>query len=206
MVVVRGKEGLKSRDLIYCLKIPNLNLPQYKHNSNHMAELARDFHNDLQSEDLAHLDNPEEYEQKLQEVMDAIPASQKLEEPHLTEMNWSATEAQIAKAIDLGKNKMARGLDRCSYKLWKALKTCHESLLAQPNTTSFNVVKTLTELVTDIQTHGLDPNTDFVHIWMCPMFKKKDLTEIGNYHPISLINTDYKVLTKVMGLQLNDHA
>jgi hypothetical protein len=67
-------------------------------------------------------------------------------------------------------------------------------------------VKALSIIITDIQTHDLDPNADFAVAWMCPVFKKKDPTEIGNYRPISILNTDYKLLTKVMALQLNNRA
>ena len=35
--------------------------------------------------------------------------------------------------------------------------------------------------------------------------RKKDQTEISNYCPITLLNTDYKILTKVLALQLMDH-
>lgn len=38
--------------------------------------------------------------------------------------------------------------------------------------------------------------------WMCPLYKKKDRTEISNYRPIIILNTNYKLLTKVLGLQL----
>ena len=196
----------KPRDLIYHLKVPNSNPPQYERNSHRMAELSRNFHNDLQLEDLSHFRDQEDHDHKLSKILDAIPASQQLSEPHLTEMNWSATEAQIAKAIELGKNKTAMGLDGCPYELWKALKSCHESLSSQPHARSFDIVKTLTIIITDIQTHGLDPNADFAVAWMCPVFKKKDPTEIGNYRPISILNTDYKLLTKVMALQLNSRA
>jgi hypothetical protein len=41
---------------------------------------------------------------------------------------------------------------------------------------------------------------------MCPLFKKKDPTDISNYHPIMLMNADYKLLTKVLAIQLMDHA
>lgn len=39
---------------------------------------------------------------------------------------------------------------------------------------------------------------------MCPIYKKKDRTEISNYRLITLLNTDYKILTKVLALQLMD--
>ena len=57
----------------------------------------------------------------------------------------------------------------------------------------------------DIQVHDLDPKANFAVAWMCPAFKKKDPTKIGNYRPISILNMDYKMLTKVMALQLNNH-
>jgi hypothetical protein len=61
-------------------------------------------------------------------------------------------------------------------------------------------------LFRDIQEHGIDNRTNFMTGWMCPIFKKKDPTEISNYRLITLLNTDYKLLTKVLAIQLLDHA
>jgi hypothetical protein len=41
---------------------------------------------------------------------------------------------------------------------------------------------------------------------MCPIYKKKDPTEISNYRPIMLLNIDYKLLTKVLAMQLMESA
>jgi len=30
---------------------------------------------------------------------------------------------------------------------------------------------------------------------MCPIYKKGDHAHIGNYHPITVLNTDYKIFT-----------
>jgi hypothetical protein len=41
---------------------------------------------------------------------------------------------------------------------------------------------------------------------MCPLFKKKDPTDIRNYHLITVLNTTYKLLIKVLALQLMEHT
>ncbi len=93
------------------------------------------------------------------------------------------------------------GLDGCPYELWKALHQKHQAnqQLGKP---SFDIVKTLALVFQDIQQNETQENTDFTSGWMCPIYKKKDRAEICNYRPITLLNTDYKILTKVLALQL----
>jgi hypothetical protein len=55
-------------------------------------------------------------------------------------------------------------------------------------------------------THGMDLDSDFSIGWMCPLYKKKDKTRIENYRPITLLNTDYKTMTKALATQLAKHA
>jgi len=123
----------KPHDLIYRLRVPNVVPLQYEHDSTRMAELSCNYHDELQYKDITTFNDQEEHDQKLCNVTDAIPASQWLPEPLWTSMNWSATTDQVAKVINLGKNKTATGLDRCPYELWKALKARHERLSTQPD-------------------------------------------------------------------------
>lgn len=64
------------------------------------------------------------------------------------------------------------------------------------------MIRTLTIVINDIQLHGVDPQTEFTLGWMCPIYKKKERTEIENYRPITLLNTHYKKLTKALAMQI----
>ena len=191
----------KPRDLIKRLKIPNSNPAQYETNTARMAQLAREYHNNLQQDDLTGQENQNEHELSLNESLNALPIDQHLQEPTYTPLNWCVTQAQVEEALNLSKNGSATGMDGCPFELWKSLHA-HYTTTRHINQSGFNITKTLTEVFNDIQLHGVDPNTNFALGWMCPIYKKKDPTEISNYRPITLMNTDYKILTKTLALQL----
>ena len=199
-----GKEK-RPRNPIHRLKIPNTNPPQYEHNSKRMANLAHNHHDNLQNEDIDPNVSPEEYDRLLEEILNKIPENQQPEEPDRTRMSWKVTEGQVSEALHCTKDGTATGLDGCPYKLWKALEKRHNKL-RHKDAPSFDVIKVLTYLFQDIQEHGVDDRTEFMTGWMCPLFKKKDPTDIRNYRPITLLNTDYKILTKVLAIQLLDHV
>ena len=166
---------------------------------------ARDHHEALQEEDIDPNISPEEYDQKLEEILRNVPETQRLQEPGNTPMSWKLTEEQVQKALSLAKDGSATGLDGCPYELWKALQKRHDKLRHR-NNQSFDIIKILTHIYRDIQAHGVDERTEFTMGWMCPLFKKKDPTDIRNYRLITLMNADYKLLTKTLAIQLMDHA
>jgi hypothetical protein len=71
------------------------------------------------------------------------------------------------------------------------------------NQASMSLRRLITTIFNDIQTIGLNEESTFALGWMCPIHKKKDPTEISNYHhPITLLNANYKLLTKVLAIQI----
>ena len=101
------------------------------------------------------------------------------------------------------KNGMATGVDGCPYELWKALKERYDEDISTSKQ-GFDIVKALTTVYQDIQKYGLEEMSKFALGWMCPLYKKKDPTKISSYRPITLLNTDYKILTKALAVQLMD--
>lgn len=58
----------------------------------------------------------------------------------------------------------------------------------------------------DIEDNGPKPNLKFSEGWLCPIYKKEDRTDIGNYWPITVLNTDYRMLTKILTTRLGEIA
>ena len=88
-------------------------------------------------------------------------------------------------------------MDGIPHELWKALETCfkHKEKDTGPK---FNIIKCLTQVYNDIERHGLCKPSDFPQGWMCPLYKKGETNEISNYRPITVLNTDYKIMTRVL--------
>ena len=110
-----------------------------------MAEIACNHHESLQEEDIDPDINPEEYNTRLNEILDKIPENQRLVEPDQTNMCWKVTEDQVSQALSRTKDGTATGLDGCPYELWKALEKQHNHLRTK-GTPSFDVIKALTYL------------------------------------------------------------
>lgn len=205
----------KPRDVIQRLTIPETHPQKFVTNSRKMANLASQYHNSLQDKGLApqlECDTEEiqrelipnannEYE--LNEVLNTIPANQKYSHQAAPELSKRITRDYVQSALKLGKNNSATGLDGCPYELWKKLNKMY--LEAQSaDRIGFNVLDMLTLVFQDIQQHGVEEDTEFTEGWMCPIFKKKDRTKIENYRPITLLNSDYKIFTKALSIQLLD--
>ena len=195
----------KPRDLILELKIPNSIPPRFERSTKRMADLAKNYHEKLQYDgiDLPH-DHPE-YKIRTRTILEEIPTNQRLSEEDRNAFEWKVEPNHVREALTLAKNHSATGMDGCPYELWKELNEINDKA-EEAGGNGFDIAATLATVFQDIQEHGVDERSDFALGWMCPIYKKKDKQEISNYRPITLLNTDYKLLTKVLAIQLMKHV
>ena len=191
-----GKEQ-KPRDLLYALKIPNTEPPAYEKRSDRMAEIARDYHDSLQEADEAadqHTRNA-----AMDDVLQCVNVT--IADDEKRELAELIKPEEVRKAIkDLPDGKAA-GTDGLPHELWKKLTEQHidDEMCLRP---AFDVVTALTAVYNDIEQEGMVVGTNFSEGWMCPIYKKNDRTEIANYRPITVLNTDYKIFTRALTTKL----
>ncbi|KAF8079077.1 Endonuclease/exonuclease/phosphatase [Lyophyllum atratum] len=213
----QSNKAAKPRDLIYALKktdrqqadpvesVPLVGHPrpeqQYEKDSEKMAELGRDYHDDLQRQ--GNSADPDSRRRTTASVLGGL--SNETTESQKRELNAFVTREEVAEALRQSKNGTAAGIDGATYELWKALDNrFKEDKRLQKS--AFDVVGLMTAAFVDIQKHGVVASTNFAEGWMCPLYKKGERTDIANYRPITCLNTDYKVFTKTLATRLaGDH-
>ena len=114
-------------------------------------------------------------------------------------MNEILPRDKIEHALRNVKLGTAPGPDGIPYEVWKHLDRLHKAAKAN-NEPYFNVINCMTMVVQDIQTHSMSPGTNFTLGYLCPIYKKKERDNVKNYRPITLLNTDYKLMTKSLSL------
>ena len=116
---------------------------------------------------------------------------------------------EIEDAIDEAPPWKAPGLDGIPVEVWKTYLKWQRTE-GDDETVAADKRVRLTEVLrcvfNDIERWGVDPTTQFTEGWICPIYKKKDRREIGNYRPITLLNSDYKVMTRVLAVRLAEVA
>ncbi|KAK1217942.1 hypothetical protein PQX77_019381 [Marasmius sp. AFHP31] len=117
----RSNKEQKPRDTINALRKlgtdPNSDAEtNYEKDSRKMAELARDYHESLQTQGLQ--EDREKRERDTQESLNNISA--KLSEAQNTEMGLKTSYMNILEALAEAANDSAPGMDGIPYELWKA--------------------------------------------------------------------------------------
>ena len=191
----------KLRDLIYRLINPLTQQPVTR--SDEMAQLAKVYHDNLQREDLLP-PTSEVRAEAMKNALQAIPDAQTLADPLSSPLNALISHTDLEKALAATRMGMAAGPDGIPYEVWKHLNSQHQAA-AKENRPSFNVLRCMLAAMVDVQENGVDPRTHFTLGWLCPIYKKKEKDQIKNYRPITLLNTDYKLLTKALSTHLALH-
>jgi ribonuclease HI/exonuclease III len=199
---VRSAKECTPRDTIRALKNPLQNPERRETRSDKMAELARTYHEQLLTIDRNPEAEPDEEElAKILENIDARLAPEKA-----ITLGEKIGEEEIAIAMAATANDKAAGLDGIPVELWKLLHQQYKSAKEDEQYKFCNITSVLAKIFKHIATNGITEGTNFNEGWMCPIYKKKEADNVANYRPITILNTDYKILTKVIATRLTEIA
>lgn len=176
---------------------PRENQPRaYANRSDRMAEIAKEFYNSLQ-------DDPEKDEPERQRATEEALAgvTAHLNDWEKEMLGEHLTREDVETALQEAATGKSPGLDGIPAELWKEL---HKRQKAdqKKERPAFDVIHALKIVFNDIERRGVLPGTDFNKGWICPIYKKKDKRQIENYRPITLLNADYKILTRIIASKL----
>ncbi|KAH9858721.1 Endonuclease/exonuclease/phosphatase, partial [Lenzites betulinus] len=174
----------------------------YETNLEKMAELARAHYDGIQK-DGPEIKSEQERERDIRAALGNIRA--RVSEEERAEMAAGIEGEDVQMALRAAKAGTAPGLDGIQYEVWKAMDARYRVEAANPVKAggAVDVTRILTEAFVDIQTFGVSKKTEFAEGWISPIYKEKgETTKVVNYRPITLLNTDYKLLTKIMAIKL----
>ncbi|KAF5313488.1 hypothetical protein D9611_008631 [Ephemerocybe angulata] len=203
---INANKDRRPRDLITALKkLRPDGRGDLEYDSRKISKIARDYHNDLQQKGRCHEVPTEERKAAFDKAIDSL--DQKLSERDNQSLTLKITAKEIREAIFDGQNDKAPGLDGLPIELWKALtKRPSEISEDEDEETVRDAALLLKVAFNDIIEYGVEEGTEFNAGWMSPIHKKKNKADIANYRPITILNTDYKTLTKVLTKRITGPA
>lgn len=173
----------------------------YTSNTKQMAEVARAHYDGLQ--DCDPLEQGEMHEEYIADALE--PADARLQNEQKAHLAEKIAREEVAGAIRAAATNKAPGLDGLPSEVWKTYAKWHDADVKKGRP-AVDVTLALTAVFNDIAVYGLTETSKFTEGWICPIYKKKDTREIVNYRPITLLNSDYKLMTKTLANRLAEHA
>ncbi|KAL4255818.1 hypothetical protein AB1N83_014347 [Pleurotus pulmonarius] len=195
---------IKPRDVIQYLKItePEPDEDDCIFSSKDMAEYGREYHEQLQEIGRPE-QNPEQRNRQILTETARIKAV--LTEEQKETMKNPITHHEIETALKLSENNKAAGIDGLTYEFWKQLlKDERHEMKTRGIQEVPKVLEILKALFNDVEEHGTIEGSNLAEGWMCPIYKKGDRSLISNYRPITVLNTDYKLLTKALTIRIGE--
>ncbi|KAJ7185338.1 Endonuclease/exonuclease/phosphatase, partial [Mycena filopes] len=179
---VRMSKEKKPRDTLDYLRRTDTIPAVGSKRSDEMAEIARSYHNDLQAD--ASESCPTTKSAAISDVLEGMSSHE--DDPRMMELGKILTEDDVLLAMKQSSSGTAAGIDGIPTELWKKLNELHlenerKNKTDDVPTPSFNVVKVLTLIYNSMEKGEVVCGTGFATGWMCPIWKKKDPTDIANY-------------------------
>ncbi len=173
-------------------------------NTKDMVKIASNYHAKLQSEQKW----TDDREAALQQLLSTVKI--KLDPQERLEIGTDFDEVEVRQALYEGDNGKCPGISGLQYEFWKYWEKKPKSLSQTEAKTphgkqmkELKVVQMMTRVFNDIKKEGVK-EACFTEGVMCLIYKKKDKRKIENYRPITLLNTDYKIMTKAIAKRLAD--